>query len=173
MLFRILGAWFATIAYKIVWHSLKLWWPRWYLRSFVLVSRNLLHFVLLHPDILINHHLINWSVIDEIVQVELLLLLITRSSGGVLSLSVILKAVLRHVREVLEVLTWLWAIRHWLLLACFYRVKALSSNILFPLWSHGTVYMINSLKFHLSVCPAFVSSFRASLHLVVTSINWA
>lgn len=170
MLFRIFRANFLTI-YKIIWNGLNFrWW--WHFWSLVLVPRNLLCFI--YPLLIIIcldsylflDHLIYRTVIHEIVQIELLMI----RGDCVLSSSMILKAILRELWVILEVLTRLWTVGHRLLFSCFNRIEALSSNIFFLFLNHCVIYVINGLEFHLSVGPVFISGFRTSLSFVITSI---
>ena len=148
MLFRILGTWLFAHVHKII--SLnRIQILRWHFRSLMLMHANL----------------INWALVNEVVQVQLLLI-----SGLSLSISVILETVLAKLWEVLEVI-WFISIcdcLRWLFLV-FNSVKALSINVFF-LFRTG-VHMIYRWEFHLGVLSVFVSGFGASLSFVITPVN--
>ena len=149
MLFRILGA--CLFAFnKIILNCIKMMMLRWQFRSFVLMFCNL----------------INWALVNEVIQVQLLLI-----SSAFLLLSVILETVLRKLWEVLEVI-WLVSVCNRLrLFLVFNCIKALSINIFFLFYT--TIHMVYRWKFHLGVLSVFISCFRTSLSFVKTPINWS
>ena len=109
-------------------------------------------------------HLFRRCLVEEVIQVQLLLV-----CGLTTVCTLILEAVLAEFWEVLEVV-WLSSVRDclWLFLV-FDSVKALTIDVFF-LFRAG-VHMIDGGKFHLGVLSSFVSSFRASLMFVITSVN--
>lgn len=109
-------------------------------------------------------HLLRRCLVEEVIQVQLLLV-----CGLTTVCTLILEAVLAEFWEVLEVV-WLSSVRDclWLFLV-FDSVKALTIDVFF-LFRAG-VHMIDGGKFHLGVLSSFVSSFRASLMFVITSVN--